>query len=179
VSQITLISAGVEDAYAVAQFCQPIYEAVYPNSKYAMLPEHFSKEVFTSLDTIQYFEKTLAMTDNQRAYLAMSDDQIVGTISIEQLNSHYEINAFYVALTHQRQGIGKRLMTVVLTFATNPKPVRFEVAETNTAAIEVYLHWGFKHAAHLGVTLRHWPEWPEGLHNGYIFLEALPGDINV
>ena len=50
------------------------------------------------------------------------------------------------------------------------EPLIVEVAETNAQTIEMYERWGFRQAPELGVRVRHWPEWPEGLTNDYIFL---------
>lgn len=176
---VTIRPASSVDTPAVAAFCQPIYAAVYPNDKYGLKPEHFSAEIFQTPDTLAYFSSILTNSDTQRAYIAEQGGSIVGTISIERLDGFYEIHAFYVAVELQGQGIGRRLMSGALTFCADRLPVLVEVAETSASAISLYKHWGFRPAPQLGIHLRHWPEWPEGLKNGYIFLQANQGDIHV
>jgi ribosomal protein S18 acetylase RimI-like enzyme len=179
-ADVIIRPATPADAPAVAAFCQPIYAATYPNDQYGMKPEHFSKEIFETPDTIQYFEGLLKSTPNQRAFIARdSNDVMVGTISIERLDDQYEIHAFYVALDRQGRGIGKRLMREALAFYDGTLPIRVEVAQSSQKTIAMYKHWGFRDMPELGIKLRHWPEWPEGLQNGYIFLEAKPGELHV
>jgi ribosomal protein S18 acetylase RimI-like enzyme len=176
---ITIRPGSIKDAPAIAAFCQPIYAAVYPNAKYRVKPEHFSPEIFRTQDTLNYFAAKFSQAPHRRPYVAEQDGRIVGCISIERGPYRYEMLGFYVAPELQGQGLGKRLFAKALEFATDDVPIRGEVAETNTKAIAMYERWGFKHAPHHGVNLRHWQEWPDGLHNGYIFMEAHAKDIHV
>ena len=176
-SEITLRQSQPADAPIVAAFCQPIYAAVYPNEKYGLEPEHFSPEIFQTPDTLAYFAKTLTNSDNQLSVIARDGNEIVGTISIERLDSHYEIHAFYVAINRQGQGIGRQLLAQALKFVTDNLPVRVEVAETNVRSLDMYKHLGFQFAPELGEKFRHWPEWPEGIKNRYIYLQARKADI--
>lgn len=171
--------AQPEDNIAVADFCQPIYAAVYPNDKYGMRPEHFSSDVFSSPRTQEYIAETMLNHNLQRAFIAENAGAIVGTISIERSEQYYDIHAFYVDPAFQGRGIGRNLMARALKFCTDNVPVRAEVAETNDRAIGMYRHWGFDEAPELGLSLRHWPEWPDGLHNGYIFFTASAKEIHV
>jgi ribosomal protein S18 acetylase RimI-like enzyme len=177
---IHIAPASAADAQVVANFCQPIYAAIYPNDQYGMRPEHFCKEIFETPDTIQYFASLLESTPHQRAFIARdTNGTIVGTVSIERQTDYYKINCFYVALNRQGQGIGKRLTREALTFYDGILPIRVEVAQSSQKTIALYKHWGFKDMPELGIKLRHWPEWPEGLQNGYIFLQAKPGELHV
>jgi GNAT superfamily N-acetyltransferase len=178
-TDVVIRPAGSADAAAVAAFCQPIYASVYPNEKYGMKPEHFSPEIFNTADTIEYFEKILALNDHQRAYVASADGEIIGSISIERLSDCYEIHGFYVAQAWQGRGVGRQLVAEARKYYRGDLPVHVEVAETNEAAIAMYQRWGFTVAPHLGVNIRHWPEWPEGVQNTYIYLEAKPEDLRV
>lgn len=144
-----------------------------------MKPEHFSRAIFEHPLTIEYFAGILANSDRQRAYLAKEGDQIVGTISIARLKDFYEIHGFYVALDRQGQGIGKLLMKKALEFCRGDLPVRVEVAENLNQSIAMYQRWGFKPKPQYGLNMRHWPEWPEGLQNGYIYLQAEYKDLKV
>lgn len=175
--ELIIRPATAADAPAVAAFCQPIYALTYPNQRYGLTPEHFSPAIFSSPDTIDYFAGILASSDHQRAYLALEGKDIVGSIGITLENDHYEIHGFYIRTDRQRQEIGVQLLRRVLEFAARDLPIRVEVAET-TNARAIYEKWGFRHLPELGVNLRHWPEWPDGLHNGYIFLEAYRKDIH-
>lgn len=178
-TEVTLRPALPSDAAAVADFCQPIYAAIYPNAKYGMKAEHFSPKVFQSADTREYFAHLLTNHDSQRAYVAETPARIVGSINIERLADHYAIHSYYVDPMMQGQGIGKRLMRAALEFCTADLPIRLEVAETNLKTISLYEHWGFQIAPELGLSLRHWPEWPDNLENGYIFMQAHQGDLHV
>lgn len=178
-NNITIVPATPADARAVSLFCQPVYVATYPNAKYGLMPEHFRYDIFDHPLTIEYFGKVMANHDNQRAYLAKLNSQIVGCISIERLEYFYELHAFYVSLDHQGQGVGKRLLHKALDFYRGDVPIRVEVGETNVKAIAMYKHWGFREAPEYGLHLRHWPEWPDGLQNGYIYMQATKGTLNV
>jgi GNAT superfamily N-acetyltransferase len=176
---LAITPAAPTDAEAISHFCQPIYAAIYPNTKYGLKPEHFAPEVFRTPDIIAYFAKTFTNTNHQRAYLAKHQGNIGGCISIERLARFYEIRALYVDLDHHQEGIGKRLLLKALEFYAGDLPLRVEVAETNLQTIAIYKHWGFTPAPQYGVNLRHWPEWPDGLQNGYIFMQAQAKDIHV
>ncbi len=166
--------ASPDDALAVARFCQPIYAAVYPNDKYGLTAQQFSPEVFETENTLDYFRQILENNDQQRAYIARLGNQIVGTISVTEFADHYEPRCFYVDLGQHGQGVGRVLWEKAMEFCEKPLPVRVEVAETNAKTIAMYEQWGFKEDESLGVNMRHWPEWPENVQNGYIFLKKYP-----
>ena len=176
---ITIRLSSADDARSIAEFSQPIYVQIYPNEKYGMKPEHFSPAVFNTEDTLEYFRHVFTNHARQRAYVAERPGRIVGTISIEHSGTYYDAHAFYVDPSMQGHGLGKELMQKALHFCTADIPIRAEVAETNLKAIALYRHWGFRVAPELGLSLRHWPEWPEGLHNGYIFMIASRKDLHV
>jgi GNAT superfamily N-acetyltransferase len=178
-NDVTIRLATSADTKAILDMCQPIYAAVYPNSKYGLKPEHFSKTVFESQTRFDYFATMLSNNDRQCAYVAVSDDQIIGSISIERLPDSYEMHKFYVRQDFRGRGVGKQLFSKALEFATENLPIRGNAAETNKTAIDMYLRWGFHLVPEDGVKLRHWPEWPEGLVNGYISLEANKADLRV
>jgi GNAT superfamily N-acetyltransferase len=178
-TDLRIVPATPADAPAVNDFVQPIYARTYPNSKYGLKPEHFSPKIFASPRILQYTESVLTSTNHQRAYLAKLHGQIVGCISLERLPSYYELRAFYVDPKLQGQGIGKRLLIKALEFYAGDLLLRIEVAETNAETIALYQHWGFQPTPHSGLHLRHWPEWPAGLQNGYIYLEATKETIHV
>jgi len=121
----------------------------------------------------------LENSDFQRAYVAQSDGQIVGSIAIQRNPDSYAMHMFYVSPDSRGQGVGKRLFAKALEFATEDLPIRGNAAETNQPAIDMYLRWGFHLVAEDGIELRHWPEWPEGVVNGYISLEANKADLRV
>lgn len=174
--------ADPAEALAVARFCQPIYAATYPNTKYGLTTEHFSKAIFEDSDTVEYFAHTLEASKYQQAYLAKVSGQIVGCISIERQKDYCEIHAFYVGLEWQGKGIGRRLLQKALEFSAlhwGDLPVRVEVAETNTKSIAQYMHWGFKLAPTYGMNWRHWPEWPAEVKNAYMYMQATREDLKV
>ncbi len=172
--EVIIDEAKPENADEVAAFCQPIYQAVYPNEKYGLTAEQFSPEIFKTEDTLSYFRDILDNNEHQRAYLARINGQLVGTISVTEFEDHYEPRCFYVETNLQGQGIGKTLWQKAMEFCQKPLPVRVEVAETNDKTIAMYESWGFVRKPDLGVKMRHWPEWPESIENGYIFLEKTP-----
>ena len=176
-STVRIRQSAPDDTAAVAAFCQPIYATVYPNDKYGLETEHFSVDIFKTADTLDYFAKTIANSSKQLSLISEDSAGIVGTISIERLDGYYEIHAFYVSIDHQGQGIGRQLLARALDFVTDDLPIRVEVAETNTKATATYSHLGFKDAPELGAKLRHWPEWPDGIQNRYIYMQARKADI--
>ena len=178
-NNVTIRLATPADTKAVIALCQPIYAEVYPNAKYGMKPEHFSKEVFASQNTFDHFASMLSSDPHKRAYAALSDDQIIGSIAIERKPDNYEMHMFYVSPDFRGQGVGGRLFAKALEFVTESLPIRGNAAETNKTAIDMYLRWGFHLVPEDGVKLRHWPEWPEGVVNGYISLEADKADLRV
>ncbi len=178
-NEVTIRLATPTDTKDILALCQPIYATVYPNSKYGLKPEHFSKEVFDSQNTFNNFEAMLGSDPRKRAYVALSESQIIGSIAIEHKLDCYEMHMFYVGQDFRGIGVGKRLFAKALEFATENVPVRGNAAETNQAAIDMYLRWGFRLVPEAGVNLHHWPEWPDGVVNGYITLEANKADLQV
>ncbi|MCC6953452.1 MAG: GNAT family N-acetyltransferase [Deltaproteobacteria bacterium] len=167
---IRIVPADPSAAESFSRFCQPIYEAVYPNAKYGMLPEHYSLDIFLTDDTLNYFRKLLTTSNSHGAWLAYSGTEIIGSVAITDEGDFVEARCFYVRQDLQGIGLGRRLWNEILNWWDGSKPLRVEVAETNERTIGIYERWGFRRVEELGVRLRHWPEWPEGVQNGFIFL---------
>jgi GNAT superfamily N-acetyltransferase len=168
---VKIESADPKDALDVSRFCQPIYQAIYPNRKYDLAASCFDPWVFETVETLDYFRKVLETNDHQVAYVAREDNQIIGTISIIRYDDHYEIRCFYVDEKLQGQGIGKQLWAKAMEFYDASLPLRVMVADTHKAGRRLYEKWGFHEREDLGVTTFHWPEWPKGQLNGYVWYE--------
>lgn len=168
---LVIKKASPSDAREVSSFCQPVYELVYPNEKYGIKPEHFAPWIFESEDTIKYFASVLENREDQVAYKAIIKGRIVGTVAVTDFGNYYEPRCFYVGLDYQGLGIGKKLWSKALEFCTKDIPIIVEVGETNIDTIKLYESWGFRVNKSLGIRMRHWPEWPDDLKNGYIHMQ--------
>ncbi len=141
---------------------QATYEDAYVDDELGLTKECFSPEVFKSDDTQNYLKTKLVNTTQQKSWLALDRDRIVGSVAIECEGDSCEMTGFYVLPSYQGKGIGKQLWSRVLGFTRN-KDITLDIYTHNKKTIELYRHWGFREDTTKPHFYRHWPEWPDGL----------------
>lgn len=81
-------------------------------------------------------------TDGETIFLAEEDDkQIVGFISVWEHDSPAFLHHLFVAQSHQKQGIGRRLIQKISSFI--PLPYRLKCISRNEQALAFYLKNGW------------------------------------
>jgi ribosomal protein S18 acetylase RimI-like enzyme len=167
--QIRIRLARKNDLPKYTNLLQKTYQDAYPDKKIGLVKEYFSEEIFNTLDTQKYLASNLFVNDRQKCWLAFTNSELVGSISIIEREKDYELRGFYVGTKYQGQGIGKKLWRLALDFAKE-KDITCDVYEHNTKTIEIYKKWGFEIDKARGTLYRHWPEWPEGVRSKSIYL---------
>ncbi|MDO8285992.1 MAG: GNAT family N-acetyltransferase [Rhodoferax sp.] len=75
--------------------------------------------------------------------IIQNEEQSIGTLSVEEKEDHIRFGEFYLFPEHQRQGIGSRVLRLVLDKADTLRlPVRLEYLKWNPVAT-LYLRNGF------------------------------------
>lgn len=79
-------------------------------------------------------------------FIETSSDALVGLISFNVIGDESEITNLAVIPTHQRQGIGRKLLEEALVMIRNQRvaSIYLEVRESNERAITLYQSCGFK-----------------------------------
>lgn len=167
---ITIQLAKENHIAAYTNLLQQTYEATYTNVPLGLTKECFSKEIFDSSDTQKYLLSNLTVTNKQRTWLTFDNKILVGSITIIEKESEYELRGFYVIPSYQGRGIGKKLWRKVFTFAKG-KDITLDTYAHNEKTIEIYKKWGFVIDEEKGSFYRHWPEWPEGLQAKCIYMK--------
>lgn len=81
-------------------------------------------------------------TEGEAVFLAEEDDKkIVGFISVWEHDSPAFLHHLFVAKSHQRQGIGRRLIQKIVS--TIPLPYRLKCISRNEQALTFYLENGW------------------------------------
>jgi ribosomal-protein-alanine N-acetyltransferase len=85
--------------------------------------------------------ETVFRSDQIKYLVAKEDGRVVGYIGTEKVNGETHIINMAVHPSHQKRGIGKKLLESIL----NDKDVFFlEVRVSNIPAQKIYLKYGFK-----------------------------------
>ncbi|MBK6617259.1 MAG: GNAT family N-acetyltransferase [Nitrosomonas sp.] len=91
----------------------------------------------------------IIQSPSQQIFVSCNLEQLVGFVAISQgiyqRNAHCGSLMIGVSASHQRRGIGRRLMQAALEWASSRDIERIEltVAEANLAAIGLYQQFGF------------------------------------
>ena len=76
--------------------------------------------------------------------IIQSDEEAIGTVSIQEAADHIRFGEFYLLPSHQRKGIGSRLLGQVIARSDEVSlPIRLEYLKWNPVA-SLYLRNGFK-----------------------------------
>lgn len=150
------------DLKSYTSLMQQTYTDAYVDESIGLTPECFSNAVFQTEDTQKYLKNKLSNNASHKTWVACIDDTIVGAVTIADEGASYEMSGFYVLPAYQRNGIGKKLWSLVQDFAKN-KDITLDIYTHNTKTIELYKRWGFKEDRARARFYRHWNEWPDGL----------------
>ncbi len=154
--------AEESDLKAYTDLLQKTYEQFYTNPKIGLTKELFSQEIFNTADTQAYLKANLQISENQKTWVALVGNNLVGSITIERKGSECQLRGFYVSEEYQGKGIGKKLWQYALDFSGSSDIV-LDLYVHNTKTIEMYKKWGFIIDQAKGTFYRHWPEWPAGV----------------
>jgi len=158
---IQIRKTNPEDINEFMEMCHRVYLDAYVNPKFGATSDLFSKEIFFSNDTQQYFTDLLTQSDTNISYVALVDERIIGGITISKHDSFFMISGYYVDKEYQGQGVGSQLWKLV-NATCGDSPLRLEVYVHAFRAINIYIAKGFTIDEAEPFKESHWPEWPEG-----------------
>ena len=99
-------------------------------------------------------EKSYMSVEGCHMWVAELCGKVVGMVGLRRDENHepevFKLQRMYVVPGYQRMGIGKRLLTEVITHAKKLriKMIVLTTSSTQVAAIHLYMKYGFKVAAH-------------------------------
>jgi len=161
-----VIEAGPEWADKYRQFCREAYLTAYVRPDLGITAEQFSENVFNSPRVIKYFQDALNIGDDHKAWLAISDDEVLGGVVGYIYGDYCELQTFYVKAELRGHGIGHALYAKILEFA-HGLPIQIDVVEYMQDTIDMYRHWGFEIDASKGKVIYDWVEWPQQARQAY------------
>lgn len=96
-------------------------------------------------DTITWLHKTTS-APNRQLYMALFNQEIVGTITVSQEKEGTSISGFAVDPSYQGRGIGKNILqnTVQRLLQEGKRNITLEVETKNENALQLYKHCGFE-----------------------------------
>lgn len=141
---------------------QRTYQAAYTDEKIGLTKDCFSKEIFNSSGSQDYFKSSLLVNNQQKTWLGFFNSKLIASLTIFNKDDECELRGFYVAPKYQGQGIGKQLWELALNFSDG-RDIVLDLYSHNQKTIKIYKKWGFKIDKQKGIFYRHWPEWPKGL----------------
>ena len=135
--KIKIRLASKRDLPAYTKLLQKTYQDAYTYDAIGLTKECFSEEIFNTEDTQKYLKSNLITDKNQKTRLALSDKELIGSITILDKGEECELRGFYVATNFQGKGLGKKLWKFALSFADN-KDIFLNIYAHNTKTIEIY-----------------------------------------
>lgn len=163
---IKIFEANQKWADEYRAFCQKAYQAAYPRPELGVTKDLFSEKVFDSARIRTYFDGLLTPSKDNKFWLAVTGDRIVGGVGARKRAGQCEMIAFYVDPQLAGQGIGHRLYQKVREFALHLS-IYTEVIEYMSDTISLYEHWGFVIDETKGKVLYPWTEWPQKAIDSY------------
>ena len=166
---ITIRQATNNDLPECTKLLQKIYQDTYSLDSVGLTKACFSEEIFNTKNTQAYLCSNLQHSDSRQCWLAFDGTTLIGSVSIIERDSDYELRGFYVKKEYQHKGIGKQLWQRIREFAKQ-KDIVCDIYAHNIKTIDLYKKWGFQEDTVKGEFYRHWPEWPEGLQAKCIYM---------
>ena len=155
-----------KDLPAYTDLLQKTYEFAYVDESLGLIKDCFSKEIFQTKNTQEYLLSRLENSEQQKTWLAIIEQQVVGSITyIEKGVDLAELAGFYVAPEYQGRGIGKKLYQKFLQLAIG-RDLIMDLYAHNHKAIQIYHKWGWRldpSRGDQGYFTRNWVEWPPDL----------------
>ena len=101
-------------------------------------------ELFSSPWTEQMFVQEVEENSFSRSYVALDGGRVVGFFVAWFLRHEVHLLNIAVAQSHQRRGIGRRMLQFLLDMSANELKdmITLEVRESNEAAIRLYRSFG-------------------------------------
>lgn len=152
---IDIRSAKSTDLPQYTKFLQQCYQDAYPDEKIGLTKACFSEKVFNSPESQKYIIENLKNNDKQKVWLAFDGPKLVGSISILEREHDYVLRGFYVAVTYQNKGIGKKLWNLARAVTTD-KDITCDIFAHNKKTIAIYTKWGFILDTVRGEFYSHW-----------------------
>ncbi len=132
------------DAAAISRIQYDSWLATYPNEEAKITQEDVRVYLGDPGEKEKKWEKTLGnLKKDERVFVAMDGEEIVGFCRIEKRESEHYLNALYLDLAHQGKGVASKLMKQAFAYLGEDKPSMLEVAAYNDRAKAVYEHYGF------------------------------------
>lgn len=142
---IVVSLATPDDAAAIVNIQAETWLATYPNEEHGITLEDIRAKKLDDPKRIEQWKKTIKEEgDGHRVWVAKEGSKIIGYCLARQGEKENYIDALYVSSTEQGRGIGQKLMTEVLNWLGETKPIGLGVALYNTKAIGFYKKLGFE-----------------------------------
>jgi GNAT superfamily N-acetyltransferase len=161
-----VIDAGPQWADKYRSFCRRAYLKAYVRPELGITEGQFSKSVFDSPRVVKYFQDAFNTSNDHKAWLAISIEDILGGVVAYNCGDYCEMQAFYVEPELIGSGIGHALYQKVLGFAGD-LPIQVDVVRYMTSTVAMYKHWGFEVDESKGEVEYNWVEWPEKARQVY------------
>ena len=120
--------------------------ATYPNAELGitdeMLAAYLDREK-SRAERIAFSKDRIKNSQDSKAFVAISDNQVVGYGVGMYLDGKPTVGAMYVRPEHQGKGLGSQLMQKVLEWLGN-EDIELTVVQYNKKAIKFYQKWGFE-----------------------------------
>ncbi len=158
----TIRQGDLSDLGQYTVMMQKAYTETYVNESIGLTTDCFSLDVFNTEDTQNYLKSRLVNNDHQKCWVALNGKDIVGAVTVKNMENTCEMSGFYVDPTYQGKGVGKLLWSRVLKYAAG-KDITLDIYTHNIRTIELYKHWGFEEDTTKPRFFRHWPEWPDAV----------------
>lgn len=158
--EIKIRKATNNDIDEFRLLCQQVYEESYTSDLLGIPKSFFSKEIFNTPDTKEYFVSLLTQSPDNTSYIAEYGGSVVGGVTVTKRELAYEVRGFYIAQEYQGHGIGRKLWQQA-ELIIDGHPVFLEVYAHIVRTINMYFRRGFEIDIDNPLIMKHWPEWPE------------------
>jgi ribosomal-protein-alanine N-acetyltransferase len=91
-----------------------------------------------------YFLSELARDNPETFIVATLNNEIVGYAVVDRWEDHDHLISIAVHPDNRRKGLGERLLTELEKRLSKDRPLKLEVRQSNSSAIQLYLKNGFR-----------------------------------
>lgn len=148
-SHYEIAIATPDDAPGICQVRKAVWCDTYahddPNPQRTITLEDLQAIDYGSEDRVDYYRQQALSRDYQQILVARDQDKVVGVIVGRKGEEFNTFVTFFVLPEYQGQGIGGKLLEPTLTWLGTAKPIKIDVVDFNTPAIEMYENrYGFR-----------------------------------
>ncbi len=143
---IFIREAVPDDAKDIINVYYKTWLDTYPNDDLGITKDDIEdkyKNSFTEENINIQKERILNLPENQKRFVAIIDDSIVGVSSVIRDENFNQLKTIYVLPEYQGKGVGKKLWGAMKIFIDFNKDTTVNVATYNKKAIGFYENLGF------------------------------------